>query len=647
MPPMTRQWRSLDQLADAPSSLACAAQEFPGLAESLGRPADRRRVLKLMAAAFAMGGLTGCDLGSPAGQLIPAVRQPPNIIPGIPNFYATAHVLDGYATGIVVEHQMGRPIKVEGNARHPASLGATDALAQAQLLDFYDPDRAAAILMNGLPSDRQSLLTALTMLRAKLAQNHGEGLRVLTGTVTSPTFAAQLDALVATYPQARWHRWDAISRDNVRKGAMLAYGTAVELVPKLGAADVILAIDSDILSSAPGHVRFARDFAARRNPTRTQKMSRVYAVEPTPSLIGSVADHRFVAGPRDLPRIVAALAARVLHGASPSGVPDWVGHVAADLSANPGRAFVHVGPDQPAETHALVHAINEKLAARGATLELIEPVVHAPMAQASLSELAADMHAGKVTTLLIIDGNPLYAAPATIGFADALKRVEFSLALSPAPNETSNATRWAVPMAHAWETWSDARAYDGTASILQPQALPLYHGMSPHTLVALMSDPDPPPPLALVQATWNGRLAGDFAQSWHDAVADGVVPGTASAKASVSLAANAGPLSPPPPPAQPLDILFRPDPHLWDGRHANNPWLLELPRPLTKVTWDNPLLLAPEQARKLGLRNGDEVRLSVGDAAVTTPIWIMPGQAEGCVVALLGFWRPGAGGGGA
>jgi MoCo/4Fe-4S cofactor protein with predicted Tat translocation signal len=640
---MTRQWRSLDQLADDPSFLACAAQEFPGLAESLGRPADRRRVLKLMAAAFAMGGLTGCDLGSPAGQLIPAVRQPPNIIPGIPNFYATAHVLDGYAAGIVVEHQMGRPIKVEGNARHPASLGATDALAQAQLLDFYDPDRAGAILMNNLPSDRQSLLTALTVLRARVAQNHGEGLRVLTGTVTSPTFAAQLDALVATYPQARWHRWDAISRDNVRKGAMLAYGTAVELVPKLDAADIILAIDSDILSSAPGHVRFARDFAARRNPTRTQKMSRVYAVEPTPSLIGSVADHRFVAGPRDLPRIVAALAARVLHGASPSGVPDWVGHVAADLSANPGRAFVHVGPDQPAETHALVHAINEKLAARGATLELIEPVAHASMDQSSLSELVADMHAGKVTALLIIDCNPLYAAPAMLGFAHALKKVEFSLALTPALNETSNATRWAVPMAHPWETWSDARAYDGTASILQPQALPLYHGMSPHTLVGLLSDPNPPPPLAVVQATWKSRLAGDFAQGWHDALADGVVPGTASGKATVSLSANAGRLSPPAPPDQPLDILFRPDPHLWDGRYANNPWLLELPRPLTKLTWDNPLLLAPEQARKLGLRNGDEVRLSVGDAALTTPIWIMPGQAEGCVVALLGFGRQVAG----
>jgi MoCo/4Fe-4S cofactor protein with predicted Tat translocation signal len=640
---MTRQWRSLDELAEDPAFLARAAQEFPSLVESLARPADRRRVLKLMAAAFAMGGLAGCSAGSPGGHLIPAVRQPPNIIPGVPNFYATAHVLDGYAAGIVVEHQMGRPIKVEGNPRHPASLGATDALAQAQLLDFYDPDRAGAILTNNLPSDRQSLLTAFSVLRAKLAQNHGEGLRVLTGTVTSPSLAAQIDALATTYPQARWHQWDAVSRENVREGATLAYGRPLEIVPKLDAADVILAIDSDILSSAPGHVRFARDFAARRNPTRTQKMSRVYAIEPTPTLIGSVADHRFIAGPRDLHRIVAALAAQLLQGASPSDVPAWVGTVAADLTANQGRAFVHAGPDQPAETHALVHAINEKLGARGATLDLIEPVAHAPSNQGSLSELTADMHAGKVTALLIIDSNPVYAAPATLGFADALKEVEFSLALTQALNETSNAARWAVPMAHPWETWSDARAYDGTASILQPQALPLYNGMSPHTLVGLLSEPNPPPPPALVQATWKSQLAGDFTQNWHDALADGIVPGTASAKASVSLAGNAAQLSPPAPADQPLHILFRPDPHLWDGRYANNSWLLELPRPLTKLTWDNPLLLAPAQAGKLGLRNGDEVRASVGGATVTAPVWIMPGQAEDCAVALVGFGRQLAG----
>jgi molybdopterin-containing oxidoreductase family iron-sulfur binding subunit len=640
MSPVSRQWRSTQQLADDPSFVARVAQEFPSLADALAIPSDRRRVLKLMAAAVAMGGLSSCDIGEPEGHLIPAVRVPPNIIPGLPNFYSTANVVNGYAAGIVVKHQMGRPIKVEGNPQHPASLGATDVFAQAQVLDFYDPDRATAITAHNLPADRQQLQTALLAQRTKIAENHGAGFRILTGTVTSPTLAGQIDALLALYPQARWHQWEPVSRDNVWKGAMLAYGAAVESVPNLAAADVICAIDSDILSSAPGHLRFARDFASRRNPSRVEKMSRLYAVEPTPTLIGSVADHRFIAGPKELHQVVTALAAAILHSAPDVAAPEWVGKVAADLSANSGRALVHIGPDQPAEMHALVHAINEKLGARGATLELIEPVAHRPAGQgATLGDLVSDMQAGKVTSLLIIDSNPVYAAPATLGFAEALKEVDFSLALTPMPNETSEAAVWAVPMAHAWESWSDARAYDGTASILQPQSQPLYDGIDVHTMMALFAAPVAPTAEDIVQSTWKSRMNGDPAQAWHDALANGLVANSASPKANVPLRADAANLTSPAPSDFALTLLFRPDPSLWDGRYANNAWLQELPRPLTKLTWDNPLLVAPAHARKLKLRNGDKVRLSVGGASLILPIWIVPGQAPDCVVALLGFGR--------
>jgi molybdopterin-containing oxidoreductase family iron-sulfur binding subunit len=645
MPPLNPQWRSLEHLADDPSFVARAAQEFPGLAEALASPRDRRGVLKLMAASFAMGGLGGCDVGAPGGTLVPAVRVPPNIIPGLPNFYSTANVLDGYATGVVIEHQMGRPIKVEGNPQHPASLGATDVFAQAQVLDFYDPDRAWAITAHGLPADRQSMLTALNAQRSRFVENRGAGFRILTGTITSPTLAAQLDALRLRYPEARWHQWEPVSRDNIWKGAGIAYGQPIEAFPLLQSADVVLAIDSDLLSSAPGHLRFARDFAARRNPTRTQKMLRLYAVESTPTLTGSVADHRFIAGPSELRQVVMALAAGILQQPPPSPAPDWVGKVVADLTANPGRALVHVGPNQLPETHALVHAINEKLGAPGATLDLLVPAAHSPVDQAaSLTELVEEMRGGKVTTLLIIDGNPAYTAPGALGFVEALKRVNFSMTLTAASNETSEATVWGVPMAHAWETWSDARAYDGTTTILQPQALPLYQGISAHMMLALFTDPAPASTLDIVQATWKTPMGTDFVQAWHDALADGVVPNTASAKANVTLRSDAEFQRPPAPPDHPLTVLFRPDPHLWDGRYANNAWLQELPRPLTKLTWDNPLLISPEQARKSNLRNGDKVRLSVGDASSTVPVWIMPGQAADCVVALLGFGRRHVGG---
>jgi MoCo/4Fe-4S cofactor protein with predicted Tat translocation signal len=417
--PLSLQWRSLEQLADDPDFVARAVQEFPSLAEALASPHDRRSALKLMAAAFAMAGLGGCDW-APEGTLIPAVRAPPNIIPGLPNFYATANVLDGYATGVVVKHQMGRPIKVEGNPRHPASLGATDVFAQAQVLDFYDPDRAWAITAHGSPSDQSNLQTALTAQRAKIAESRGNGFHILTGAITSPTLAGQLNALLALYPEARWHRWQAISRENVSKGAVLAYGEPVELAPKLDAADVIFAIDSDLLSSAPGHLRFARDFASRRNPTRTQKMSRIYAMEPTPTLTGSVADHRFIAGPDELHQVVMALAAGILQGSPLSG-PPWAGQVIADLTANRGRALVHAGPDQPPETHALVHAINEKLGARGNTLELITPVAYPEDQAAPLADLVEDMRTGKVSTLLIMDSNPALSVVRVFGTGSGLK----------------------------------------------------------------------------------------------------------------------------------------------------------------------------------------------------------------------------------
>jgi MoCo/4Fe-4S cofactor protein with predicted Tat translocation signal len=642
VPPLNaRLWRSLDQVADNPAFIARAAQEFPSLAEALAQPRDRRHVLKLMAAAFAIGGLGGCDPDD-ANDLIPAVRVPANIVPGVPNFYATAHVLDGYATGVVVRHNMGRPTKVEGNPNHPASLGATDVFAQAQVLGFYDPDRSAAIARHGEPSDRRALETELAAQRAALSAGHGAGFRILTGTVTSPTLALQLDALRQQYPEAVWHQWEPVSRDAVRRGASLAYGRPVEAIPHLANADILLAIDSDLLSTAPGHLRHARDFAGRRNPSRTPAMSRVYAVEPTPTLTGSVADHRFVAGPDELHRIVAALATGILRNETGSSAPAWLASVIADLRAAQGRALVHIGPDQPAEMHALAHAINEALGGRGKTFSLIEPVAHEPTDQAaSLRALIADMQAGRVNHLLIVDSNPVFASPASWGFAGALKQVKFSLVLAAHPDETARETTWFVPKAHDWEGWSDARAYDGTATILQPQALPLYDGVGMHELLALYMDAAPAPAEQIVQATWKPHLGGDFAAGWSAALASGVVPDTASPASSVAL--RMGTVTLPVPRSEGLSLLFRPDPSLWDGRFANNPWLQELPRPLTKLVWDNPLLISPALAARLGLEDGDNARLSVDDANVTAPVWVLPGQAEGSITALLGSGRQGAG----
>ncbi len=368
------QWRSIEELARDPVFLARAADEFPGLQEALALPHKRRGVLRLMAAAIAMGGLAGCYSGEPSGALIPAVKNPPSIVPGLPNHYATAHMNAGYALGTVVAHQMGRPIKVEGNPNHPSSLGATDVFAQAEVLSFYDPDRAMVVSTGGTPTARQTMLGAIVSQQAIVAARNGEGFRILTGSVTSPTISKLIQNLLQRYPEARWHSWEPVHRDNVTKGAELAYGRAVDVIPALDKVDVLLGIDSDLLHGAPGWVRYAREFASRRNPARTKAMSRVYAVEPSPTLLGSVADNRFVAGPRELHQVVTALAAAILRNAAPSSSPPWLAEVIADLKAAHGKALIDAGPAQPPEAHALVHAMNEALGARGSTMQLIEPV---------------------------------------------------------------------------------------------------------------------------------------------------------------------------------------------------------------------------------------------------------------------------------
>ncbi|MBB2203846.1 4Fe-4S dicluster domain-containing protein [Gluconacetobacter takamatsuzukensis] len=615
-------------------------RRFPHLEQALAHPLDRRRTLKLLAMALAGGGLAGCDPGTPERGFVSAVRAPPGVIPGVPNIYASAHVRDGYANGILVTHQMGRPTKVEGNPGHPSSLGATDLFAQAAIQDFYDPDRASGPLHDGMPAAWQEVTTALQALRVVPGGADapgGAGLRILTGTVTSPTLGAAIDALLAAHPGAVWHRWDAIGRDTVREGAAMAYGRPAMVSPDLRQVEVALAVDSDLLDSAPGHLRHARAFAGRRNPVRGA-MNRLYAVEPTPSLTGVAADHRFIAAPAACDEIVGHLAAALLRNEEPSGGPDWLGAVVADLRAHRGRALVHLGPDHGAEAHAAIHAVNEALGGRGRVFDVFEPADYRPVQPVSgLADLMDDMEKGRVRALLILDVNPVYQVPR---FAAALPRVGLSVALADRPHETARAARWHVPLAHGFEDWGDARADDGTATILQPQAMPLYGGSNAASILRFCAGEVGRPARELVRQAWRERLASE--RDWRAALAAGVVSGTASARLDVAVSgvmpavlAGGGSAA--------LTLLLRPDPHLWDGREANNAWLQELPRPLSKTVWGNPLLVAPDLARSMGLRNGDEVALSVGARRAVLPVWVQPGQAAGCVVGLLGSGRRCAG----
>jgi len=633
-------WRSLDELAQGPEIEAMLQREFPGLPSLDDVRIGRRRFLELMGASFALSGLAGCGPANVPDEAVPYVEMPPGLVPGVPRTFATAVTRGGYADGVLITHQMGRPIKVEGNSAHPASLGATDSIVQASILDLYDPDRSQTVLSRGNVAGTNAFVTAL------MARGGGGGLRILSGSVTSPTLAAQIAGLRQRFPELRWHRWEADRSDAAGEGAVLAFGRRVDTVLHVQRANVILAIESDFLDAAPGHLVYARDFARRRRAAEeggAADMNRLYAVESVPTLAGARADHRFVATPYEIEAAVRALAAEL--GVGPeewrAAGPAWVSAVARDLGRNRGAALVHAGPAQSAAVHALVHAINGALGAPGSTLTYIDPVEAEPVNQAeSLSELVRDMEAGKVDTLVILGSNPVFSAPADLRFASALGRVPLSVHLGTHVDETAALCSWHVPEAHEFERWSDARAYDGTVTILQPQLHPLWDGWSAHELLAVLGGEPLPDGYAIIRDAWKHETEA----FWIDAVREGVVRDSGAPPVEVSVMAGLAERLPPALPASDtLTALFRPDPWLRDGRYANNGWLQELPRPLTTLTWDNAALMAPATARRLGLASGQMVELETAVGKVRAPVWVMQGHAPDCVTLPFGFGRTVAG----
>ncbi len=652
-------WRGLEELADDDRFRQFLATEYPRHAsdwdESLDRGFSRRRFLELGMASMALAGMTACTR-QPLEKIVPYVKQPEEILPGVPLFFATAMTVGGFAQPLLAESHEGRPTKVEGNPEHPASLGGATAVAQASVLGLYDPDRLKVPTKLGVLDTWPNLVRELQAAAKAQKQIDGAGLRILTETVTSPTLAAQMKALLAAFPKAKWHQWEAAGRDAVRAGARLAFGRPAETRYDLSEADVVVALDSDFLSAGPDSVRNAKAFSARRRLAGgSKRMSRFYAVEVSPAPTGTLADHRFPLRASALPAFAQALAAAAgLPGfAAPSGLDEKAAKLAAtaakDLAAAAGRSVVVAGDFAPAEVHAAAHALNEALGNFGKTVFLTDPVEASPVDQlASLRELADDVKKGEVQVLLILGGNPIYDAPSDLAFGETLLKAGLRVHLTGYPDETSRYCQWAAPMTHYLEAWSDVRSLDGTASLVQPLVEPLYDGRSAHELLSAFLDETPRKGYDLVRESWKAArpAEADFEAFWRKSLHDGVVPGTAfapislpvrTAEVAAALAAASAV------PATDLEAVFRPDPSLLDGRYANNGWLQELPKPLSKLTWDNAAVVSPATAQKLGLQNEDVVKLTADGRSVELPVLIQPGQAAGVVTLHLGFGREHAG----
>jgi molybdopterin-containing oxidoreductase family iron-sulfur binding subunit len=449
----------------------------------------------------------------------------------------------------------------------------------------------------------------------------------------------------------RRHQWEPLHRDNEFAACQRAFGRPVERVFDVGSADVIFAVESDLISAVPGWLAYARQFAARRRPDQTGgNMSRVYAIESTPTLIGAKADHRVPMGPEEILDALRQLAAGV--GAGPqewtrpeSRHASWLSAAAQDLMQHKGHALVHAGREQPVEVHLLADAINSALGAFEKTIRLVEPVVVSPVAhQQSLQELVGDMTADRVDTLLMLGTNPLYDAPADLDFAAALKRVPMSISLSLYPDETAEASTWLIPAAHEYEAWSDARAFEGTVTIQQPQVRRLYGGHSAQEMLAVLLADTSPDDYALLRGYWEQEVqkkgAGDFEDFWHESLRSGIVKDSAAAPVTVAPKFDlAGSLRPSNSAETEVAVLFRQDPLVWDGRFADNPWLLEMPRPFTRLTWDNAALIAPATAARLGIKTEDVLTITVKSENVRAPFFVLPGQAPDCIALPLGFGR--------
>ena len=675
-----------------------AAPEFPkGHVDT--PPSDeamylsRRGLLGAMAATFAVVGAEGCR--RPLEKVVPYTRMPEDVIPGVPSHYATVIQRRGDALGLVVESHEGRPTKIEGNEAHSSSYGSADLIAQASILELYDPERSTSPRKAGAPASWEDFEKELGAKLATYDKDQGAKLRLLMPPTVSPTVIRMRAALAQRFPKARVHTWSAVADSNARVGAKAAFGETLNTLYAFDKAKVIVSLDSDFLQTESGNVRANKLFAAgRRLRSSRDPMSRLFVVEPARTTTGNVADHRLRLPASEIAGYAFALAGELAKAGVPlhdiqdaaakaaTGVkvpPKWLSVLAKELVANRQRGVIVVGSRQPPEVHALVHSIHVALGA------VPGGVTYTAVADPDELDVATDMKAltdaitaGKVETLLILGGNPAYDAPADLAFPALLAKVPFSAHASLFVDETSQLCTWHVPRAHEYESWGDAQALDGSLGVQQPLIAPLYSGRSDIELLAWMAGSKETSAHEAVRATVRTELlaaksvsgcapfdqrgdaecrdaAGNIAHAhefeldrdWSRTLAMGVVrrpptlktPSLAPSGVTTAITGRKtvarGPGT--------FEATFAPCAKMVDGRYANNTWLQELPDGVTKLVWDNAAILSPASAKELGVENKDFVKITAGERSITAAVWIIPGQADHSVSLTLGWGRKKAG----
>lgn len=639
-------WQSLKEISDNPDIQALMqSKEKDG-----NKGFSRREFLGLMGASIALAGLAGCR--RPIEKIIPYVIAPEEIIPGIPNYYATSMQRGLDAIGFVVENHEGRPTKIEGNKQHPASLGKTDSFAQAEILNLYDPDRSKSVLHNGKESSLQDFITAWSELYDKYINNGGEGLAVISGTSIAPTFTKLKKEFHKTFPKAKWIVYDPISDENIVNGIEIATGKTAVPVYDFEKAKVIVALDSDFLLLESGSVKNSMDFAnGRRVKSDHDEMNRLYVAESAMSVTGGMADHRIKLKNNDIGNFTAAIALELnKQGIEVPGTGSltannkfdkhFIEEFAADLIKNRGKSLVVAGRSQPAQVHILINAINSVLGNFGKTVSFYNIDKDLLPNAEGLTDLSKN---GNTDTLILLGANPVYSAPKHLQFETLLKNSAHTIQLSSYVDETSEHVEWHINQAHFLEEWNDTQSADGTIGITQPQILPLFNGISNIELLSIIINGEAAKGYDLIQNTWKNILSGDFASVWDKTLHNGIY--VKKINATQSLAVNAGRINdylvanPPSRANNKIELVLKPSASTFDGSFANNGWMQEMPNPVSKLTWDNAAQMSHRTAKALGVKNEDVVKISHGAEYVLLPVWILPGQADDSISVELGYGR--------
>ncbi|MGA2569950.1 MAG: TAT-variant-translocated molybdopterin oxidoreductase [Terracidiphilus sp.] len=636
-------WRSLDELANTPEFQAAVEREFPSAAQEWIDPVSRRGFLRLMGASVALAGLAGCTK-QPDEPIYPYIKAPEDLILGKPMYFATAHPFPTGAVPLLVKSDEFRPIKIDGNPEHAYNRGGSDPFSQATLLDLYDPDRSQHVMYRGESREWGEFAQAL---RDKVTSTKdGTGIYFLSSTIVSPTLARQWKEVQAAWPKAK-----LVQYDPALAGTFLTRELNVQY--DLSAADVIVSLDADFLSGAayPGFHRLVRDYAARRKQPENG-MNRLYAVESSTTTTGMKAEHRLGLRASEIPAFAAALAQAVgASGVTPLAYAwtaeqqKFLAALVKDLKANAGKSAVLPGLYQDPSVAALAIAINNTLGNLGKTVwPGLGPAIPLPSDQlGDFKSLVGDLNAGKVDWLVILNANPIYDAPADLSFADAFNKADIVAHLGSHVDETGREAHWHIPAAHYLESWSDARAYDGTVSIVQPMIDPLYGGKTAHHILqALLSEPLLSPYDA-VRETWKPVIKGDFEAGWRKALHDGWIADTAFARGSTAGGAKSISKVPAPTPKNSIEVIFRPDPNIYDGRWNNVGWLQELPKPVTNLSWDNAAIVSGATLTANGWEEDDIIEIAVGNGRVKAPVIVAPGHPDNSVTVYLGYGRQAAG----